>query len=60
MIKRLMCKWFGHKWDTTDKGQQPCMRCTAERLLVRATHEIIGENPYSWQIIDIDSWEDLP
>ena len=53
----FICKHFGHDWDESDSFRQPCKRCTALRILMRKRFEVIGENPYSWQVYDIDDVE---
>jgi hypothetical protein len=37
MLKKLLCKWFGHKWQFKSRGCSPiedyqqCVRCETER-----------------------------
>jgi len=53
---RKKCKWFGHIWDNGNYKQQ-CTRkgCVVYRTIMYKEHHKIGENPYSWKIIDFDS-----
>jgi len=55
-FNKFLCKTFGHIWDKSNQYDQNCLRkgCYVHRVLTRSRFEKIGENPYSWMILDID------
>ena len=53
----IICKLFGHDWNTTDKYDQPCKRnrCLASRwLVVDKIKQAYGEKCVEWQVFDLD------
>ena len=56
MIKRILCKLFGHKWDTSDEYYQKCTRngCLVWRAVYVKKYPKFGEPASGWQIFDID------
>lgn len=51
----LICKVFGHKWDTSDRYKQNCKRkkCTAWRALMYQRLDPM-KPALSWKIFDIE------
>ena len=54
---RFLCSKLGHRWDVSNDLDQPCLRkgCKVYRLLQRDRYEKMGQNPYSWKVIDLNT-----
>jgi hypothetical protein len=52
-----LCGIFGHKWDKSDRYNQPCKRrgCYASRYLHYKRFPMIGEAQIDWTILDIQN-----
>ena len=53
-IKHIICKLFSHKWDETNPFHQSCKRCKIQRALMYNRYSKIGDNPYTWKIMDFE------
>lgn len=50
----LSCKIFGHKWDKTNKNEQPCKRhgCKKIRVLMFSRYKMMmGDKSINWKIL---------